>query len=432
MVWGLNAKQKKIIERLYPPEKRKEAEKNIVKRIIAGMGAVIAVFLILGIINAFAGTSLDKHFLDAFRLIRPSYGEGDQELALEISSKEIGKTLMNIDILERVYDKNTIKQGFAEAWNYINKVYLGENTDKNKIIGSLVLPEQIPNTSIHVAWELDQEGIILKDGSIQWEKLQEKDCSVQIFGILQYGEWEERQAFTLLIVPEAISAKERFLNEWKKSYMDLQTKTSNEEYLSLPQNIAGQSVYYQEAKEKNGIIFLILGVLGVCLVPFQVQRSLEIKEKYRKKQIQIDYPNIVNKFVLLLGAGMTINGAWSRITVGYMKEKNKVIHYAYEEMLYTVKAIQNGVSEVKAYEDYGRRMEQLEYLKLSTLISQNLRKGNKRLLELLEYEAMDAFEKRKEFAKMRGEEAGTKLLFPMILMLILVMFLIIIPAFLSF
>ena len=50
------------------------------------------------------------------------------------------------------------------------------------------------------------------------------------------------------------------------------------------------------------------------------------------------------------------------------------------------------------------------------------------LTRLLEQEAEDAFEERKSMARKLGEEAGTKMLFPMILMLGAVMLILAFPA----
>ena len=50
---------------------------------------------------------------------------------------------------------------------------------------------------------------------------------------------------------------------------------------------------------------------------------------------------------------------------------------------------------------------------------------------ILTREAEDAFEDRKNLAKKLGEEAGTKLMIPLFLMLIVVFAIVIIPAFLS-
>ena len=51
---------------------------------------------------------------------------------------------------------------------------------------------------------------------------------------------------------------------------------------------------------------------------------------------------------------------------------------------------------------------------------------------MLSEEADAALEERRNLARKRGEEAGTKLLFPMMLMLVVVMFLILLPAFFGF
>ena len=72
------------------------------------------------------------------------------------------------------------------------------------------------------------------------------------------------------------------------------------------------------------------------------------------------------------------------------------------------------------------------YGKLGTLLSQNLQKGNAGITEALEAESKDAFEDRKADARRAGEEAGTKLLLPMGIMLLVVMMIVILPAFMSF
>ena len=54
------------------------------------------------------------------------------------------------------------------------------------------------------------------------------------------------------------------------------------------------------------------------------------------------------------------------------------------------------------------------------------------MADILEKEALEAWDERKRKARILGETAATKLLFPMLLMLAVVMAVIMIPAFLSF
>ena len=70
-------------------------------------------------------------------------------------------------------------------------------------------------------------------------------------------------------------------------------------------------------------------------------------------------------------------------------------------------------------------------MKFSTLITQNLRKGTSDMLRILEYEAVDVMNEKKENARILGEEASTKLLFPMMIMMVEVFAIIIYAAFQS-
>ena len=72
------------------------------------------------------------------------------------------------------------------------------------------------------------------------------------------------------------------------------------------------------------------------------------------------------------------------------------------------------------------------YKTFATLLVQNLRKGNREILDMLERESQEAFENRKRRAKILGEQAGTKLLAPMMLMLVIVFVILLYPAGSSF
>lgn len=147
-----------------------------------------------------------------------------------------------------------------------------------------------------------------------------------------------------------------------------------------------------------------------------------------------DYSEVVSKLTLLLEAVMTTRMAWHKIACDYRNKTNHgdLKRPVYEEICTTDYNIQAGISEIKAYEQFGKRCDTREYMKLATLLQTNIKKGTKELSNLLEKEACDAFEKRKNMARVKGEEATTKLLMPMMLMLITVMMIIMIPAIWSF
>ena len=61
-----------------------------------------------------------------------------------------------------------------------------------------------------------------------------------------------------------------------------------------------------------------------------------------------------------------------------------------------------------------------------------MRTGTRGMRQLLEEEMALALEQRKDLAKRQGEEAGTKLLLPLFIMLGIVMVMIVVPAWMSF
>lgn len=175
-------------------------------------------------------------------------------------------------------------------------------------------------------------------------------------------------------------------------------------------------------------------VLGLGVYPLQKEKAKKQQELVRK-EMQRDYPDIVQKLVLFLRAGFTIRKAMEKIADGYLRSREKYHakeRSAYEEIVRTCKEMQGGIYEAEAYERFGTRCGISQYKILSVLLVQNLKKGNQNLLELLEREEAVAEDERKRSAKVRGEEASTKLLLPMVLQLIVVLMILMIPAFFSF
>ena len=164
----------------------------------------------------------------------------------------------------------------------------------------------------------------------------------------------------------------------------------------------------------------------------KIETKIMLEE--RNKELSMDYSELVSKIQLLISSGMTIRGSIERIVKDYKEEAGAFGRkkYVYEELSLCVRKIQDGMDEGQAYELFGRRCSLMTYKKLSALLTQNLKKGTDGLIEALSTEVKAAFEDRKMFARKMGEEAQTKLIFPMILMLGVVIMIIMVPAYMSF
>ena len=138
---------------------------------------------------------------------------------------------------------------------------------------------------------------------------------------------------------------------------------------------------------------------------------------------------IVSELSILLAAGMSFRKALERIVLRYSAKKEvSGIRPGYEDMALTYRKMVDGMGEIAALEDLGMKSESKEYRKLAMLLSQNLRKGSKDLLDSLQKEEQYSFELRKQRAMRAGQEASTKLLVPMAGMLFIVIVILVVPA----
>lgn len=171
------------------------------------------------------------------------------------------------------------------------------------------------------------------------------------------------------------------------------------------------------SKENSGLVIWGLTVAAAVAVFFLMDKDLQDQVEKRKKVMQIAYPDLVHSLAMYMVAGMTIRGAFQKLG-----EKSELARVTYRE-------IQAGQSEMAAYEHFGKRAGPREYVRLSTLLCQNLKKGTGTLLARLEEEAVTSAESRVQNGRRLGEEAETKLLVPMVILLAVVMIMIMVPAF---
>lgn len=175
---------------------------------------------------------------------------------------------------------------------------------------------------------------------------------------------------------------------------------------------------------------IIISILAIILET----RSLEKKLNQRNEELLNDYPELISKFSLLTLTGLSISNSLFRITDDYyssLKNGNKK-RFIYEEIAITCKRLKNGIYEPIAYEELGQRIGLPCYIKFSTFLVTGLKRGTTDFNRLLAEEATVALLEHKADILKKGEQASSKLLWPMMLLLIVILILIMLPALSSF
>lgn len=231
---------------------------------------------------------------------------------------------------------------------------------------------------------------------------------------------------------ESFTEEEKIENTLREAISFYNEKKNDPDYYYLPEEWEGKHLDWEVPKDHSGTLLAGLSLFAaLALLVRRVQEEQEEKKK-RAEQLLMDYPGLVMKFTLLVQAGMTVRKAFQKIAADYRRKSNGKSRYAYEEVVAACLEMESGISEAEAYRRFGERCGQIKYKTFSVLLIQNLQKGSRRMGELLEKESMEAWDERKRKARVLGELAATKLLFPMVMMLAVVMAIIMIPAFLAF
>ena len=233
------------------------------------------------------------------------------------------------------------------------------------------------------------------------------------------------------IVPRELSRYESLLLQLQQAITAEDEGSLGENMLSLPTEIDGQRIFYSEHEDRSYLLLPLLGVVAAMAIYMRQGQARRTEEKQRETLLMLDYSELVSKLMVYIGAGLTVRNALETISQHFdaliargIKEDRPL----YQELRTMVIQFRRNMPESEIYLSFGRRVNLKPYTKLVSLIEQNRMNGARNLRAMLELEMEDAFEQRKTTARRLGEEAGTKLLLPLFIMLGIVMIIVIVPA----
>lgn len=178
--------------------------------------------------------------------------------------------------------------------------------------------------------------------------------------------------------------------------------------------------------DSNALPCLVATPFAAVGLPLLMDQDLKNQMETRKTQIALEFPEFVNKLLLLVNAGMTVPKAWEKIVADNTKKSP-----LYTELELCRAEIQNGTTEAIAYEAFARRCGMKEIMKFVSVIILNLRKGGSEIVPTLRAQVEECWELRKATARRLGEQASSKLLMPMAMMLLGIIIIVALPAVLS-
>ncbi len=427
---GLSQKKSSLNQEIFQLNsgRKNSTREYYVRKIAATLLAAGAALLLLIIVFVTEGHK-DRSISDGI-LARPGYGESASSSSLNLTiSGEAETESIEIRLEPRSYSRVEVRALLEKAEEELDTVILGDNESLDSIRRPLYFPEKLQDGAVEADYEVTPYGMVDENGMITGEVLSAGSI-VNINVTLTCQGQIRIRSFLARLYPQELSEDEQLQQEIQRAVRNAQEADPENTTVRLPSKIGDRTLRWYYPKSSAYYLLILFAILLPFFLWTHSDQKIHDEAKRRHDQLDLDYSEMLWKLTMLLGAGLTIRGAFARITAQYQAEKTSK-RYIYEEMLLTLREMKSGVPEAVAYENFGRRCGLPTYIKLGSLLSQNLKKGSRGLTQLLEREALMSMEQHKMLARKLGEKAGIKMLLPMIMMFGVVLAVIMVPAFLS-
>ena len=388
---------------------------------------LIFVFAVLLVLSFLADATTQHQIQDGY-INRNEIGEEEKQIELELGIEGmIDDYEYSLEVSPVLPTQETAEHYFAEAISDITK-------DFQELENRVPVKESYVDGAVEAEWQFVPYGIVDAEGNVCSKEMDSEEEIIQAQVELHCGNYEKIHTFSFLLSKPKLTEEEYLLAELEKQ-MEQQMQIENSSKLKLPEQIEGRKVSWKEKTEyiTPKILLLEIAAGGLCWMFVKKKKEEEIKKRQAKME-QV-YPDLVSQLALLLGAGMTMRQAWMQIAKFYKWKRDAGVMQSdivYEAILRMSHKLAEGESERIVYQRFSEEITAAVYRKLMRILLGGLEKGSQDLALRLQEESKSAFEQRILSAKKQGEEASTKMLLPLMIMMGIVMAIVMLPALLEF
>lgn len=423
----ISDKKLQEISNLYFGKTRKELREQLGKELLKKLVPILFLaisFIIIVIYFLFTKQTVSTS------IERPTFGEVaiKKEFVLEIEDSDYP---IELEIAPEEYLQEEIELLHQKAEAYLDRVILAENKSFSEVSKDLYFPSYIPETGEKIRWHTEVPWIISANGQVTNEDL-EKETPLAIKAEIFYGSEYRVYERLITVIPKVYTEQEQKVTQAIQYLQQLEQESRTESYVALPEEVLGwKLVQKEEGGLKKELFLILLAIVLPMLVYFRFFEKLKELQKQRKEQAENNYSEFIMKLSILLATGISIRQSFFRLEKEYAEHYGEA-HIVTIQLKVTKQELEHGYSESAVYDAFGKRMGVLVYQRMASLLTQNVSKGIQGIQTLLLQEAKEAMAQERANIKIKGEQAGTKLLLPMMGMLVLVFAILLVPAFWSF
>ena len=404
---------------------RKTKKQN---RLIALLVLLVILAIIFSFVPAASGPGEREWDLE-----RPGASDPPKTIEAEVSAEYGGYTARqkaSVRILPREPSPEEAALLIEELEQRLPALIAGENLSLSSVTKDLVLPHYDKDTGAELSWRSSDPRVISNEGKVNLIGIR-SGTPVALTAYIRLA--SAYDSFHIGVTTGSSVPEDRAEGALRERINEAVSQASNArdgDVALLPEETAdGVKLVWAPPENENGTAVIFAG--GMIVFFFFTQRykgAIRNVERARQ-EMERDYPDFVQKLGLLLGAGLVITSAISRITEDYLDTR---VNYGHRRLYEEIAAAQErmhaaGTPLVYEFSELARRSGLRELMRFSSVLSDNIDKGST-LADKLRAENELLWESRKKRAEKEGRVAETKLIFPMVLQILVVIAITVMPA----
>jgi tight adherence protein C len=170
----------------------------------------------------------------------------------------------------------------------------------------------------------------------------------------------------------------------------------------------------------NLAVACIGSVVAGC-IPVLRARDLNSRLERRRQTLLMELPVLLSRLLVMVNAGENVLRALHR---SMDRQQAKGLHPLYDELRSALAAMQRGESMNLAMEEFGRRCALPEAQLFASTLLMNAKRGGDEFVPALRDLTRQMWEKRKTAARTLGEQASSRLAFPLAVVFLLIVVLV--------
>ena len=244
---------------------------------------------------------MGKSNVDAIK--RPGEKEAEKIVNL-VADVDSETESINIVISPVKKSKDEAYKCIEEGYKKAVKLLLGDNKDLSHVTSNLYFAPEIKEEDVSITYDSDDYDLISNTGEIvNFDN--EGECNVIMH--LTCGDYEKEYKVPVTVVKNEKMDVEKYVQD----YVDSQDGTNG--MVNLPDTMDGKSLTYKYSKGVGIIFIIIIGfVLSVSMFFIKDRDINEIMEM-REEEMTMDFPEILGKYSLIVGAGLSNVNALKRL-----------------------------------------------------------------------------------------------------------------------